>query len=280
VTFEELLDQAIDMLRRRGRVTYRALKLQFQLDDDTLDVLKDELLYGQQLATDEAGRVLVWAGPLAMPAAASSPPLITQGASPAPAPPVEDGPVTTGVHAPYLPEAECRQLTVLFCDLVDSTVLASQLDPEDLREVIRAYQAACAEVIQRFGGHIAQYLGDGLLVYFGYPQAHEDDVQRAVRAGLGMVSAMQESNVYLAQRHRVQIAVRIGIHTGMVVVGDVGSGNRQEQLALGDTPNMAARLQGLAAPDTVVLSAATFRLVQGYFTYQDLGAHTLGNGHL
>jgi len=280
VTFEELLDQAIDMLRRRGRVTYRALKLQFQLDDDTLDVLKDELLYGQQLATDEAGRVLVWAGPLAMPAAASSPPLTTQGASPAPAPPVEDGPATTGVHAPYLPEAERRQLTVLFCDLVDSTVLASQLDPEDLREVIRAYQAACAEVIQRFEGHIAQYLGDGLLVYFGYPQAHEDDVQQAVRAGLGMVSAMQESNVYLAQRHRVQIAVRIGIHTGMVVVGDVGSGNRQEQLALGDTPNIAARLQGLAAPDTVVLSAATFRLVQGYFTYQDLGAHTLGNGHL
>ena len=280
MTFEELLDQAIDMLRRRGRVTYRALKLQFQLDDDTLDVLKDELLYGQQLATDEAGRVLVWAGPLAMPAAASSPPLTTQGASPAPAPPVEDGPATTGVHAPYLPEAERRQLTVLFCDLVDSTVLASQLDPEDLREVIRAYQAACAEVIQRFEGHIAQYLGDGLLVYFGYPQAHEDDVQQAVRAGLGMVSAMQESNVYLAQRHRVQIAVRIGIHTGMVVVGDVGSGNRQEQLALGDTPNIAARLQGLAAPDTVVLSAATFRLVQGYFTYQDLGAHTLGNGHL
>src|SRR6266851_3194272 len=163
----------------------------------------------------------------------------------------------------------------MFCDLVDSTALASQLDPEDLREVIRAYQAVCAEVIQRFEGHIAQYLGDGLLVYFGYPQAHEDDVQRAVRAGLGMVAAMQELQAHLAQRHGVQIAVRIGIHTGVVVVGDVGGGSRQEQLALGDTPNMAARLQGLAAPDTVVLSAATLRLVQGYFTYQDLGAHTL-----
>jgi class 3 adenylate cyclase len=275
VTFEELLDQAIDMLRRRGRVTYRALKLQFQLDDDTLDVLKDELLYGQQLAVDEAGRVLVWAGPSAMSPAASSPPFMTQDVSPAPASSVEAGPATAATHTPYLPDAERRQLTVMFCDLVDSTALASQRDPEDLREVIRAYQATCAEVIQRFEGHIAQYLGDGLLVYFGYPQAHEDDVQRAVRAGLGMVAAMQALNAHLAQRHRVQIAVRIGIHTGVVVVGDVGSGSRQEQLALGDTPNMAARLQGLASPDTVVLSAATFQLVQGYFTAQDLGSHTI-----
>ena len=275
MTFEELLDQAIDMLRRRGRVTYRALKLQFQLDDDTLDVLKDELLYGQQLAVDEAGRVLVWVGPSAMPPAASSPPLVTQDVSPAPAASVTAAPTIAAIHTPYLPDAERRQLTVMFCDLVDSTALASQLDPEDLREVIRAYQATCAEVIQRFEGHIAQYLGDGLLVYFGYPQAHEDDVQRAVQAGLGMVSAMQALNAHLAQRHGVQVAVRIGLHTGVVVVGDVGGGSRQEQLALGDTPNMAARLQGLAAPDTVVLSAATFRLAQGYFTAQDLGSQAL-----
>ena len=275
VTFEELLDQAIDMLRRRGRVTYRALKLQFQLDDDTLDVLKDELLYRQQLAVDEAGRVLVWAGLPATPPAASSPPIMAQDVSPAPASSVEAGPATAAIHTPDLPDAERRQLTVMFCDLVDSTALASQLDPEDLREVIRAYQATCAEVIQRFEGHIAQYLGDGLLVYFGYPQAHEDDVQRAVQAGLGMVAAMQALNAHLAQRHGVQVAVRIGLHTGVVVVGDVGSGSRQEQLALGDTPNMAARLQGLASPDTVVLSAATFRLVQGYFTAQDLGSQAL-----
>src|SRR5262249_43945989 len=158
------------------------------------------------------------------------------------------------------------QLTVLFCDLVDSTILAGQLDPEDYREVVRAYQAACSTVIEPLEGHIAQYLGDGLLVYFGYPQAHEDDAQRAVRAGLGLVTAMQALNTHLVQRYEVRVAVRIGIHTGVVVVGEMGGGNRQEQLALGDTPNMAARLQGLAAPDTVVLSAATFRLVQGYFT--------------
>src|SRR5438445_10125668 len=218
------------MLRRRGRVTYRALKLQFQLDDDTLDVLKDELLYGQQLATDEAGRVLVWAGPPAMPQAASSPPFVPQDATPAPAPPVEAGPAATVVHTPHVPEAERRQLTVMFCDLVDSTALASQLDPEDLREVIRAYQTACAEVIQRFEGHIAQYLGDGLLVYFGYPQAHEDMVQRAVRSGLGMVEAMGTLNTGLEQDKGLRLAVRVGIHTGVVVVGEIGAGSRQEHL--------------------------------------------------
>src|SRR5262249_21210705 len=170
--------------------------------------------------------------------------------------------------APAVPpssDAERRQLTVLFCDLVDSTVLAGQLDPEDLREVVRAYQETCAKVIARFEGHIAQYLGDGLLVYFGYPLAHEDDAQRAVRAGLGMVEAVGQLNTRLAQERGVRLAVRLGIHTGLVVVGEIGGGGRQEQLALGETPNIAARLQGLAAPETVVLSAATLQLLPGLF---------------
>jgi predicted ATPase len=131
------------------------------------------------------------------------------------------------------------------------------------------------DVIQRFAGHVAQYLGDGLLVYFGYPQAHEDDAQRAVRTGLGMLAAMGALNTRLVRDKGVCLTVRIGIHTGLVVVGEMGSGDRHEHLALGDTPNLAARLQSLAAPDTVVLSAATARLVQGYFTCQDLGTHTL-----
>jgi predicted ATPase/class 3 adenylate cyclase len=173
------------------------------------------------------------------------------------------------------PAAERRQLTVLFCDLIDSTALATQLDPEELREVVRAYQRVCAEAIQRFEGHIAQYLGDGLLVYFGYPQAHEDDGQRAVRAALGMVQAMARLNERLGSEWGVSLAVRVGIHTGMVVVGEMGGGDRQEQLALGETPNVAARLQALAAPDTIMISGATQRLVQGVFAYEDLGAHTL-----
>jgi class 3 adenylate cyclase/predicted ATPase len=173
------------------------------------------------------------------------------------------------------PVAERRQLTVLFCDLVDSTPLATHLDPEELREVVQAYQRVCAEVIQRFEGYIAQYLGDGLLVYFGYPQAHEDDGHRAARAALGMIEAMGRLNQHLEQERGVRLAVRVGIHTGLVVVGEMGGGGRQEQLALGETPNVAARLQGLAAPDTVVISAATQRLIQGLFTCQDLGLHTL-----
>ena len=173
------------------------------------------------------------------------------------------------------PEAERRQLTVLFCDLADSTRLASQLDPEDLREVVLAYQATCVEVIQRFDGHVAQYLGDGLLVYFGYPQAHEDDAQRAVRAGLGILDAMGTLNTRLEQAKGMRLAVRIGIHTGPVVVGTMGSGGRQEQLALGETPNLAARLQSLAAPDTVAISETTHRLVQGYFRCNDLGSPSL-----
>jgi class 3 adenylate cyclase len=184
--------------------------------------------------------------------------------------PVGSRPAT---HRP--PEAERRQLTVLFCDLVDSTALASQLDPEELRAVVRAYQETCAKVIARFEGHIAQYLGDGLLVYFGYPWAHEDDAQRAVRAGLGMVEALGQLNSRLKPERGVELAVRLGIHTGLVVVGEVGGDTRQEHLALGETPNMAARLQGLAAPNTLVISAATVPLVGGFFACESLGTHLL-----
>ena len=141
--------------------------------------------------------------------------------------------------------------------------------------MVRTYQHTCATVIQRFAGYIAQYLGDGLLVYFGYPQAHEDDAQRAVHTGLGILEAMATLNARLVPDKGFRLAVRVGIHTGLVVVGEMGGAGRQEQLALGDTPNMAARLQGLATPDTVVISDATWRLVQGYFAGHDLGPQTL-----
>ena len=173
------------------------------------------------------------------------------------------------------PDAERRQLTILFCDLVASTALATQLDPEDLREVIRAYHATCAAVIQRFDGHIAQYLGDGVLVYYGYPQAHEDGTHRAVRTGLGMVEGMDPLNARLEQTYGIRLAVRIGIHTGLVVVGDMGGSGREEQLALGATPNIAAHLQGLATPNTVVISEVSYQLVQGYFVCEPLGKHPL-----
>jgi class 3 adenylate cyclase len=192
MTFEEILDQAIAMLQRRGRVSYRTLTLQFHLDEESLEALKEELIEVHHLAVDHEGRMLVWAGEARTTAVAPSPPPPQQA--------IRQEDQAAQVAPPATPrpaDAERRQLTVMFCDLVDSTVLSGQLDPEDLREVVRAYQETCAKVIARFEGHIAQYLGDGLLVYFGYPLAHEDDAQRAVRAGLGMVEALGQLNTRL-----------------------------------------------------------------------------------
>jgi class 3 adenylate cyclase len=264
MTFDHILSQVLDLLQRQGRVSYRALKRRFELDDEYIEDLKEEMLFAYPVV-DEEGRGFVWTGEAARPPISTSTPPALQEVPPAIQP--------TPTSPP--PEAERRQLTVMFCDLVDSTRLSGRLDPEDLREVVRAYQSTCAEVIQRFDGHIAQYLGDGLLVYFGYPQAHEDTVQRAVRSGLGMIEALQTLNTRLEQTYGVHLAVRLGIHTGLVVVGEIGSGGRQEQLALGETPNIAARLQGLAAPNTVVISEATARLIHGYFVCQPLGAPVL-----
>src|SRR5467141_2973614 len=159
--------------------------------------------------------------------------------------------------------------------LVDSTKLSSQLDPEDSREVVRAYQRVCSEIIQRYDGHIAQLLGDGLLVYFGYPVAHEDDTHRAVRTGLGILDDLGDLNTRLQQEKGIQLAIRVGIHTGLVVVGAMGGAGRQEQLALGEVPNIASRIAGLAAPNTIAISEATSHLVEGYFTCESLGEHTL-----
>jgi class 3 adenylate cyclase len=269
VDFVAVLDQVIALLRQRGRLTYSTLKRQFQLDDAALEDVKNELIAGQRLAVDEQGNVLVWTGGVE---AVLAPPASAMQGEPHPAPPAD--PAVQAAPPPVLPsrpDAERRQLTVLFCDLVDSTVLASQLDPEEWREVVRAYQDTCAKVIARFEGHIAQYLGDGLLVYFGYPLAHEDDAQRAVRAALGMLEALGQLTTRLGQERGMHLAARLGIHTGLVVVGDAGGGARQEQLALGETPNLAARLQGIAAPNTVVISATTFQLLGGFFACQPLG---------
>ena len=233
-----------------------------------------ELIF-RRLARDEAGEGLVWIGGVPAPVGATADAVM--GLSPALAPlsplATDDGSTGIPASARYTPEAERRHLTVMFCDLVDSTQLSRQLDPEDYRAVVRAYQEAAAAVIQRFDGYMAQYLGDGLLVYFGYPQAHEDEAQRAVQASLELVEAMAPLNTRLEPQYGVRVAVRVGLHTGLVVIGEMGGGNRQEQLAMGDTPNIAARLQGLAAPNTVVLSAVTARLVHEAFALEERGLH-------
>jgi class 3 adenylate cyclase/tetratricopeptide (TPR) repeat protein len=238
--FYATLDQAVELLRSRGRVSYRALKEQLGVDDERVDALRAELLYSHADEVREDGRGLVWA---------------PSDLSPA--------------------DAERRQLTVLFCDLVDSTSLSGQLDPEEFREVMRAYYDTCGKVIARFDGYIAQYLGDGLLVFFGYPRAHEDDAQRAVRAGLGIVEAVGQLNNVVREGHGVSLAVRLGCHTGLVVVGEVVGDGRHEMMAAGDTPNIAARLQEMADINTLVVGPLTHQLLGGFFNCRSLGTPPL-----
>ena len=168
--------------------------------------------------------------------------------------------------------AEHRQLTVMFCDLVGSTVLSALLDPEDLHGIIGAYHRCCTELIERNGGFVAKYMGDGVLAYFGYPRAHEHDAERAVQAGLAMVEAVPK----LDTKAGAVLQVRVGISTGLVVVGDlIGSGEAQERGVVGETPNLAARLRSLAEPGVVVISASTRELIGGLFEYRNLGTVAL-----
>ena len=166
--------------------------------------------------------------------------------------------------------AERRQVTVMFSDLVGSTALSARMDPEDLREVILAYQKCVAETVRRFGGFVANYMGDGVLVYFGYPEAHEDDAERAVRAGLELIAAVH------ALKTSISLQTRVGIATGLVVVGDlIGSGETHESGIVGETPNLAARLQALAEPNTVIIAEGTRKLLGNLFELEDIGAKDL-----
>ncbi len=164
-------------------------------------------------------------------------------------------------------DAERRQVTVMFTDLVGSTALSARMDPEDLREIISAYQKCVAKTVRRFDGFVAKYMGDGVLVYFGYPKAHEDDAERAVRAGLELIAAVG------GLKTRASLQTRVGIATGLVVVGDlIGSGEAQERGIVGETPNLAARLQSIAEPDSVVIAEGTRRLLGNLFELRS-GAH-------
>ena len=185
-----------------------------------------------------------------------------------------DAPIAVATTAPAAPRsvdtAERRQVTVMFSDLVGSTALSARMDPEDLREVISAYQQCVAQTVRRFGGFVAKYMGDGVLIYFGYPQAHEDDAERAIRAGLELVAAVDNLKTHAA------LQARVGIATGLVVVGDlIGSGASQEQAIVGETPNLASRLQGVAEPNSVVIAESTRSLVGNLFELEDLGSQKL-----
>ena len=248
--FYQLLDQVIGLLQENGRISYRALKVQFQLNDEYLEALKDELIYSKRLAADEDGKVLVWTGEKSSSDRASSPP-----------------PARTPRGGP-----ERRQLTVMFCDLVGSTALSVKFDPEDLREVMRAYQDCCERIVERFEGRVSRFMGDGVLIHFGYPQAHEYDPEQAVRAGLAIVEAVKQ----LKPLPDLALQTRVGIATGQVVVGElIGKEEAQERAVVGETPNLAARMQALANPDEVIIADATRQLAGPLFDYDDLGLHQL-----
>jgi class 3 adenylate cyclase len=277
-----------EWLERLGLSRYRSVFAEHDIDREILPDLTDQDLEKLGLSLGHRKKLLRAIAELPRPdsAAQQEPARKTAGRA------------EVGTREAPPREAERRQLTVLFCDLVGSTALAARLDPEDLRAVMRAYQAACAQVISHFEGHVAEYLGDGVLAYFGWPVAHEDDAERAVRAGLELVaavsrlgepeakpdiaapSAVAERRVALRSTRATvagrPLAARIGIATGIAVVGDlIGEGAAREEAVVGETPNLAARLQALGAPGSVVISQATRRLVGGLFELEDLGPRRL-----
>jgi class 3 adenylate cyclase len=246
------MQQIADWLKKLGMSEYAERFAENRIDLSVLPDLTDQHLEKLGVALGDRLKILRAIRELSATAAAAKP-------GPSAAPVVRDS-------------AERRQLTVMFCDLVGSTALSGRLDPEDLQGIIGAYHRCCAEAIERNGGFVAKYMGDGVLSYFGYPHAHEHDAERAVRAGLALVDAVSK----LTTAAGMPLQVRVGIATGLVVVGDlVGSGEAQERGIIGETPNLAARLQGIAEPNTVIIADGTRRLLGTLFELQDLGTRDL-----
>jgi class 3 adenylate cyclase/predicted ATPase len=279
--FEQVLKEVVWRLVTEGRISYRRIKLSFALDDDGLEELRSELIGIKRVAADVDGEHLVLAseGRLARPegAALSQPLPALRLAERLPAPTIErELPGAASVAPAAAPAAERRQLTVMFCDLVGSTALSTGMDPEDLRDVMASFLSRCSAAIRRYDGFIAKYMGDGILAYFGYPRAHEDEAERSARAGLDILDAMADLNAAVLRPPGVKLAVRIGIATGPVIVGDqIGEGTAQQIEVVGETPNLAARLQALAQPNQIVVSAATRAMLGDHFDLDDLGAYEL-----
>jgi class 3 adenylate cyclase/tetratricopeptide (TPR) repeat protein len=249
---EDLIDKAVAILERRGKISVSALKLGLSVDDEVIAVIRDELVDVLGVAEDRNGKVLIYVGESAE----------------------EDG-ASEQSRAAGEDLAERRVLTVMFCDLVGSTKLSTQLDSEDLRDVFARYQKLASDAIVSMDGYVAQYLGDGILAYFGYPRVHESDAARAVRTGLQVIDKLAGLNEALVAEFGVELQVRIGIHSGEVVIGDIGADTRKETLALGEVPNVAARLQGIASPNEIVVSGATHRLLGARVELASLGQQEL-----
>jgi predicted ATPase/class 3 adenylate cyclase len=269
MTFEEILDQAMAMLQRRGRLTYGTLKRQFQLDDDALEDLTHELIEGQRLAVDEGGNVLVWTGDTVLSAA----------------PATALAPVQTQTLLTYTPphltdkiraaraalEGERKQVTVLFADLKDSTELIRGLDPEVAQQLLDPTLQYMIDAVHRFEGTVNHVLGDGIMALFGAPIAHEDHALRACYAALAMQTAMQPYAVEVRRSRGLELRMRVGLNSGEVVVRAIGNDLHMDYSAVGETTHLAARMEQLATPGSIWLTASTLGLVEGLVRVNDLG---------
>src|SRR2546426_1062368 len=270
MTFEEILDQAITMLQRRGRLTYGALKRQFQLDDAYLDDVKAELIEGQRVAVDEDGRVLVWTGAEVSAPHPTAPPISNQDRLPLAYTPqhlVEK--ILTSRSAL---EGERKQVTVLFADLKDSTELIRGLDPEAAQQLLDPALHHMMDAVHRFEGTVNQVLGDGIMALFGAPVAHEDHALRACYAALAMQAALRRYGDEVRRTQGLTVQIRVGLNSGDVVVQAIGNDLSMDYSAVGQTVHLAARMEQLATPGSILLPAATLYQVEGLVQVNAMGA--------
>ena len=275
MTFDEILAQIIDLLKRQGRVSYGALKRRYAFDDAYLEDLKDEIIHAQQLAVDEDNRVLVWVGEeesaAAPPPASGTPALAAAPATDQARDPLSYTPkhlaekILTSRSAL---EGERKQVTVLFCDLANSTPIAERLGPEHMHTLLNRFFELALEAVHRYEGTINQFLGDGFMALFGAPIAHEDHARRGVLSALALQRTLKEAA--LGSPYGVEGVLRMGLNSGLVVVGTIGDNLRMDYSAIGDTTNLASRLQQGAESGTIVVSASTSRLVQGSIRLEPL----------
>jgi class 3 adenylate cyclase/tetratricopeptide (TPR) repeat protein len=265
VTFEEILDQALAMLQRRGRVTYRTLKRQFDLDDEALEDLKEEIVYGQHLAADEDGRVLVWTG------GSGTTPTLIQAQSQASLPDMPSHLAEKILTAKAALEGERKQVTVLFADLKGSMELLADRDPEEARQLLDPVLERMMAAVHRYEGTVNQVMGDGIMALFGAPIAHEDHAVRACYAALAMQEAICRYSEEVRRTHGITVQMRVGLNSGEVVVRAIGNDLHMDYSAIGETTHLAARMEQLATPGCILLTAETLRLAEGLVQVKSLG---------
>ncbi|MGH8070487.1 MAG: adenylate/guanylate cyclase domain-containing protein, partial [Candidatus Entotheonellia bacterium] len=265
MTFEEIVDQAIAMLQRRGRMAYRTLKRQFQLDDEALEDLKTEIIKAQRLAVDEDGDVLVWTGGTAIPGVPAGEP------TPAPRSYTPTHLAEKILLSKAALEGERKQVTVLFADLKGSMELLADRDPEEARQILDPVLERMMAGVHRYEGTVNQVMGDGVMALFGAPIAHEDHAVRACYAALAMQDAMRRYSEEVRRTHGVTVQMRVGLNSGEVVVRAIGNDLHMDYSAIGQTTHLAARMEQLATPGSILLTTETLQLAEGFIQVQALG---------